>query len=91
MREYEAIFIFRAEDELYAKGRELITGEFKTAKAKILKEDDMGSRELAYPIENETRGHYHLYEAEMEPEKLESITQSIKLMEPVLKYLFVKK
>jgi small subunit ribosomal protein S6 len=91
MRAYEAIFVFRPEDELYAKGKELIKGEFDRVKAKIIKEDDMGSRELAYEVKSENRGHYHFYEAEIEPEKIDEMSKSIKLMQPVLKHLFVRK
>ena len=91
MRAYEAIFVFRAEDELYTKGKELIKGEFDRVAAKIIKEDDMGARDLAYMLKKETRGHYHFYEAEIDPQKVDEITKSVKLMDPVLKALFVRK
>ena len=91
MRAYEAVFVFRPEDELYSKGRELIKQELEKAEATIVKEDDMGARDLAYTVKKETRGHYHFYEAQIEPQKIEEIAKSIKLMDPVLKYLFVRK
>ena len=91
MRAYEAIFVFRQEDELYNKGKELIKQELENAEATILKEEDMGARDLAYSVKRETRGHYHFFEAEIEPQKIEEMAKSIKLMEPVLKYLFVRK
>ncbi len=91
MRAYEAMFVFRAEDELYAKGKELIKQEFDRVAAKIIKEDDMGARDLAYMVKKETRGHYHFYETEIDPLKVDEITKSVKLMDPVLKALFVRK
>ena len=91
MRAYEAIFVFRPEDEVYNKGKELIKQELEKAEATILKEEDMGARDLAYMVKRETRGHYHFYEAQIEPQKIVEITNSIKLMDPVLKYLFVRK
>ena len=91
MRAYEAIFVFRAEDELYAKGKELIKGEFDRVDAKIVKEDDLGSRDLAYEVKNENRGHYHFFEAQLDPEKIDEMSKSIRLMEPVLKHIFVRK
>ncbi len=91
MRVYEAIFVFRAEDELFAKGKELVTAELDRVEAKIIKEDDMGSRELAYEVRNETRAHYYYYEANIDPQKIDEMTKSIKLMEPVLKHLFIRK
>ena len=91
MRAYEAIFVFRAEDELYKQGMELIKNEFDRVEAKIIKEDDMGARELAYAIKKETRGHYHFFAAEIEPDKVNDMSTAIKLFDPVLKHLFVKK
>ncbi len=91
MRAYEAIFVFRAEDELYTKGKELITGEFERVEAKVIKEDDMGSRELAYEVKNENRGHYHLYDVQIDQLKIDEMSKAIRLMEPVLKHLFVRK
>jgi len=91
MRAYEAIFVFRAEDELYKQGMELIKNEFDRVEAKIIKEDDMGARDLAYAVNKETRGHYHFFEAEIDPLKINEMSKAIKLFEPVLKHLFVKK
>ena len=91
MRAYEAIFVFRAEDELYKKGMELIKNEFGRVEAKIIKENDMGARELAYAVKKETRGHYYFFEAEIEPDKINDMAKAIKLIDPVLKHLFVKK
>ena len=91
MRAYEAIFVFRGEDELYTKGKELIKGEFERVEATIVKEDDMGARELAYEIKGETRGHYYFYEVKIDPLKIDEMSKAVKLFEPVLKHLFVRK
>ena len=91
MRDYEAVFVFRAEDDLYNQGKTLVQEEFSKAGVTVSKEEDMGSRELAYPVKSETRGHYYLYEAQIEPDKLEGLNTAIRLMDPVLKCLFVKK
>jgi small subunit ribosomal protein S6 len=90
MRKYEAVFVFRPEDEIYKQGKLLVQDEFSKAGASIEKEDDMGSRELAYQVKNENRGHYHCYEAQIEPEKITELTAAIRLMDPVLKCLFVR-
>lgn len=91
MREYEAIFVFRPEEELYKQGLELIKAEFNRVNAKIVKEEDIGARDLAYMVKKETRGHYHLFETEMDPLTINDFSKAVKLMDPVLKHLFVKK
>ena len=69
MRDYEAVFVFRPEDELYGQGKQLVQEELAKAGATVVKDEDMGNRELAYEIKSETRGHYHLYEAQIPPDK----------------------
>ena len=91
MRKYEAILIYRAEDELLAKGKEILKTELEKAGAKVSKEDDMKLRDLAYPIKKQTRGHYFLYDLELDPQKVVEIEKVIKMSSEILKYLFVKK
>jgi len=91
MRNYEAVFIFKPEDEQFKSGLESIRGEMKNAEAVISKEEDMGVRELAYPIKKETRGHYFCFYAQIKPENIINIEKMAKLEKDVLKYLFVRK
>ena len=91
MRDYEAIFIFRSDEELFNQGKTLVTEQFNNADVKIVNEEDMGNRELAYPVKNETSGHYYFYDTQIEPDAVLGINQAIKLMDPVLKCLFVRK
>lgn len=91
MRNYEAVFIFRPEDENYKTGLASVTEELKKAGAVISKEEDMGPRELAYPIKKETRAHYYCFYAQINPESIIGIEKAVKLNKDVLKYLFVRK
>lgn len=91
MRAYEAIFVFRPEDEIYKQGLQLIKSELDRAEAKIIKDEDIGARDLAYMVKKESRGHYHFFEAEIDPLKINDISKAVKLIDPVLKHLFVKK
>ena len=91
MRDYEAVFIFRQEMDLFNQGKQQIVEELKNAGVSILKEEDMGTRELAYPVKKETSGHYYLFVAQIDPDKVNGISQAVRLVDPVLKHLFVRK
>lgn len=91
MRTYEATFIFRSDEEQFNLGKEFITSELEKAKIKILKEEDMGDRVLAYPIKKEERGHYFFYEMEANPDSLFPIEKAFKLKSEILKFLFILK
>ena len=91
MRNYEVMMVFSTKEDLYAKGKDKAREELVKAGGQIIKEEDMGERELAYPVKKQTRGHYYLYEASLPPEKIADIDKSLKLHGEVMKYLFVNK
>ena len=91
MRNYEFTVIFDSNEETAAKGLELLLAEFAAANVEITKQTDMGVRNLAYPIRKQDRGHYHYFELKADPALINGFNNSIKLMTPVLKFLFVNK
>ena len=91
MRVYEAVLIFRTEGDLLAGGREFAKTLFSGNGCKIVKEEDMGDRLLAYPVKKSKRGFYVFYELEAEPDSVHTLEKALKLRNEVLKYLFVRK
>lgn len=90
MRDYEAVFLFRPEEDVYNQGKNLVQEEFSKAGVSVSGEEDMGNRELAYTVKGEDRGHYYLYKVQAEPEKVEGLSAAARLMDSVLKFLFVR-
>lgn len=91
MRTYEFTVIFRADEDLTTKGKELVMSQLNAANAVVKKEDDLGVRVLAYPIRKEEKGRYFYFELEADPAVIAGIERECRLMNPVLKFLFVKK
>ncbi len=91
MRQYEISVVYSIGEDTLSKSKEQVKVELEKAQAKILKEDDMSARDLAYPIHKQTRGHYFLYDIEMDPLKVGELDRALKLTSGILKYLFVKK
>lgn len=91
MRNYEAVFIFRTEADAYNGGLEKVKEELNKMGATIVKEDDMGDRELAYQIKKESRGHYYFFELEIKPDSIIKIESHVKLFNEVLKFMIIKK
>ena len=91
MKTYELTCIFRTDEDNFTKGKELVKAEFEKYSVKVLKETDMGTRELAYEIKKETKGHYYFYEMEVLSDKIAEMDRHFNLETTFLKYLFVKK
>ncbi|MCK9286272.1 MAG: 30S ribosomal protein S6 [Sphaerochaetaceae bacterium] len=89
MRNYEFTVIFDSNEEVTAKGLESVLAEFANANVEIVKQDDMGVRNLAYPIKKHDKGHYYYFELKADPSTINAFNASFKLMVPILKFLFV--
>lgn len=91
MRTYELVCIFYSNADKMKQGMEDVKGVLQEFNLTISREEDMRDRELTYPIKKETRGHYYLYVVEADPQKLQEVEQQLKLLNTLLKYLFVRK
>ena len=78
MRTYELTCIFRTDEDNFTKGKELVKAEFEKHSVKILKETDMGTKELAYIMKKETKGHYYFYEIEILSDKISEMDKDRK-------------
>ncbi|MBI4038129.1 30S ribosomal protein S6 [Candidatus Daviesbacteria bacterium] len=58
---------------------------------KLVKEDLWGVRELAYPIQKQTKGYYVHFELEGEPKTVKDLDKSLKVEEDIIRYLLVRK
>lgn len=90
MRNYEMVAIFQTEEELFKQGKESVKATLTGHGAEILKEDDLGDRELAYAIKKKKRGHYLNYTMNFDPLQMPAVEKVLKLDTNVLKYLFVR-
>ncbi|MCF7927906.1 MAG: 30S ribosomal protein S6 [Spirochaetales bacterium] len=91
MRTYELMTVFRSDGEAYEKGRANLKEHLSESNVTIVKEEDRGDRQLAYELKGNERGHYHLYELELDPELVNSLDQTIQRVPELLKHLFVRK
>jgi len=91
MRHYEVACVFRAEDEIFGRGKEIVKNELVGLGAILTGEEDMGQRMLAYPVKKETRGHYLVFMADMDPAKARLIEETLKLKTELLKVMVVVK
>ena len=91
MRHYEVACVFQAEDEAFNRGKEIVKTELTGLGAVITAEEDLGQRTLAFPVKKETRGHYLVFMADMDPAKAKLIEEALKLKTQLLKVMVVNK
>ena len=82
--------VLRRLDCVLAPTKEAVLAELQNQGAELVKEDEMGERQLSYPVKDRPRGRYVLYNIKMAPDKIVAAEKVFKLNTNVLKYLFVK-
>ena len=83
--------MFRVEAEATERGKQAVQEIFSKAGVRILNENDVGERVLAYPIAKQERGHYTLYEIESDPQSVQGLYQASGLLPDVLKCFIVRR
>ena len=90
MRTYEAVCVFRPEEDAFKSGTETVRNELKDLGAEIVREEDMGQRTLAYPINKHEQAHYYLFVVNMEPENADQTEDRLKVRADMLRFLMVR-
>ena len=90
MKKYEAVIILNP--NLSSKADDFIIDFKKLLEANtfnIVKQEDVGRRQLSYSINNHNKGHYLLFNIEGDPSKLIEIENKIKYNESIIRHLFI--
>jgi len=90
-RDYEAVFIYETREEKVGTTKNFVAETLTGSQIKILKEEDLGERSLAYEIKKNDRGHYYHYELQSEPQALSTVEGTFKLRPEILKFVFYRK
>ena len=64
-----------------------LTGE----EGKVVKEDLWGVKDLAYPINGQTKGFYAHFELEADPKNAKGLDKTLQLEEDILRYLLIRR
>jgi small subunit ribosomal protein S6 len=83
--------VFRADQETFNKGVETVRAELTKLGAQIQKEEDMGIRTLAFPIQKQLQAHYYYYVCTMDPDNAHQTEHALRLKEELLRFLMVRK
>lgn len=88
MNDYALTLILKP--DLEEKSRKEILESVTRKFEKMDKEDLWGSRDLAYPIQHQTKGWYAHYKFSAEPNVAIQIDKILKMEEDILRYLLVR-
>jgi len=92
MRQYELILIVQPDldEEATTAVIDRVKDMITSNGGEILKTDLWGSRQLAYEIQDFRDGYYVYMEVQFAPEFGAELTQSLRYIEPVIRYMLTK-
>lgn len=92
MRKYEGMYIIRpslSEEQIKAIIEE-INAIFTTRGSEKVDVNEWGMRELAYEIDNETKGFYVVFNVEATPEAVAEYNRICNIREDILRHIIIK-
>lgn len=90
MRTYEVATVFRHEADLYQKGLESVRGHIQKYGGTIRKEEELGEKTLAYPIQKETIARYMVFHTDLDPAQVSPFENDLKLESTLLRFLVIR-
>lgn len=93
MNKYEVTVILSAklEDEARADAIERIKAYITRYNGTVGEVEEWGKKRLAYEIQHQIEGFYYIINFEGSPETPNGVESELRIFEPVLRYLVVKK
>ena len=91
MNHYELIFIVNPQQSKESKLFDKCKDQISAVGGELHRAEDIGLRDLAYQIDDCSKGHYFLLNFECEPNKLKELETLFKFNESILRSLIVKK
>lgn len=89
MRNYEVVLIL-AHQMSADRQKELVKkvdGIFSKFGAKVQARHDRGKKELGYPMKKHKEGHIYVYDAEMDPSKIDPFIRELRLEDDLLQVM----
>jgi small subunit ribosomal protein S6 len=91
LRTYEYLYIFDPQEENVAKTIEEIKKDYEKLGVRLIKEEEMGKRRLAYEIDKKTDGFYYLTQIEVDDfTKMREFEKDLTLNPIVIRFMKVK-
>ena len=92
MNNYEIMFIVKADiaEEDVANVVKSFESIITDMGGKILNSKDLGQKKLAYEIEKQVRGYYHLLNVECESKAVKEFDRKALIDERILRHLIIK-
>lgn len=92
MNKYEIMFIVKADiaEEEVANVVKSFESIITDMGGKILNSKDLGQKKLAYEIEKQVRGYYHLLNVECESKAVKEFDRKALIEERILRHLIIK-
>lgn len=91
-RTYEVMYIVNPETAVdkIEKLNDAVAKLIKKEGGEVIRMDDVGKRNLAYPIQKKTEGHYVLFEIEGTGQEIMELERRMRVNDMIMRYITVR-
>jgi len=91
-RTYEVMYIINPDTEAdkIEKLNEAVGNLIKKEGGEVVRMDDIGIRNLAYPIQKKTQGHYVLFEVDGTGQEILELERRMRVNDMIMRYITVR-
>jgi len=86
---YEFVFVVPSEPKDKQETVDRVRAVFKLNQAPVLEEKDWGEKRLAYPIHNERKGQYFIWNVNI-PDKIKEIRRLLNFEQKLMRYMLLE-
>jgi len=91
LKKYEYLYILDPQEDTAKKTIENVKANYQSIGARLLKEEEMGKRKLAYEMRKKSDGFYYLTQIEVDDvAKLKEFERELKLNPSVIRFMKVR-
>ncbi len=93
MKNYELLSLISSkidEKQLPLIG-EKIEGIIKDLKGNLINKENLGKKEIAYPIKHENKGYFLAFRFTLEPKEVKKLEEKLKNISEILRFQIIKK
>jgi len=91
LKKYEYLFILEPQEDTAKKTIEDVKTHYQNIGARLLKEEEMGKRKLAYEIRKKSDGFFYLTQIEVDDvAKLKEFERELKLNPSIIRFMKVR-
>lgn len=87
--DYEVTVIYSSREDDYQESQKKVEELFQELDIRIISQNDLGTKEFAYPMLKHTHGHYYVYLVNAPANSIKKFVKEVGLTEKIIRHMII--